>query len=349
MTGGATAAILPCVSYQCASNLIAIAVSSNVFELVGISPENIVGKRSLWGDRLFEEDRDRLLSSLERLAYDEIGSVVHKVVNDAKSFTSVVHTFRKVKTSSDFTIQGCLVPLPGDAGSVSLSDAVIPQFIHKIGNHFQLINLLIGSLKRTGANIEEIEALQLTVDRAVEFTRAFSYYSQPPAFTAGVNLGAVLESVMESMTPWCLEKKVVLKHRIPRCMYGATMTADAYMLELAISALVRNALEATRGGQRIVLSATKLKGGLGGKSLARVAVVDNGSGMQNELLATATQPFVTSKRDRDGLGLSTACRVIECHGGQLKLSSTSGKGTKVEITLPVSFSPEAPTAWSENS
>jgi nitrogen-specific signal transduction histidine kinase len=56
--------------------------------------------------------------------------------------------------------------------------------------------------------------------------------------------------------------------------------------------------------------------------------------MDADVLSKAAAPFVTSKRDQHGLGLSAAVRVIEIHGGALKISSTLGVGTQVEISLP---------------
>lgn len=339
VTGDAvsTAGLMPCVSYQCASDFIATSVSSNVFELIAIRPENILGKRGLWDDRLRAEDRDRLVSRLDRLAWTETASVPHKIANDGGVFIPVIHCFRKVRTGREFAIHGCLVPLAGELCAATLSESAIPQFIHKIGNHFQLINLLIGSLKRAGANMDEIETLQVTVDRAVEFTRAFSHYSQPPVFTPEVDLAGILHAVIESLAPSCVEQKVVFRQNVSRCLNGAMVTADAYLLELAFTALLQNALDATKSGNRVTLSGRRAKSRLTGQSVARIAIVDNGSGMDKDMLATAADPFVTSKRDRDGLGLSMACRIVECHGGQVKMSSTFGKGTKIEVTLPVKF------------
>ena len=48
-------------------------------------------------------------------------------------------------------------------------------------------------------------------------------------------------------------------------------------------------------------------------------------------------PFFTTKQDKDGLGLglSITKRVIEEHGGEISFESEVGKGTKIEVSLPV--------------
>lgn len=332
------AAFMPCVTYRCAADFTASSVSSNSLELIGIRPENILGKRTLWDERrLRSEDRDRLLSRLNRLGSNEIGSLTHKIANDQGLYISVAHSFRKVSAENAYTIHGCMVPLPGEVSAETLDGAVIPQFVHKIGNHFQLIHLLIGSLKRTGTNLDEIETLQLTVDRAVEFTRAFSQYTQPPVFTPSVGLGEILRTVAESIAACCEERKIVFKQNL-ECLDDAVMAGDAFLLEFAFAALLQNAMDATPSGNQIVVTGKKAKKRSG--LVARIAIVDSGCGMDKNMLIKAAHPFVTSKRDRDGLGLSAALRIVELHGGRLKIASVSGQGTKVEIMFPLSFAGE---------
>lgn len=338
------AAFMPCVMYESAADFVVTTISSNSLELIGIRPENILGKRTLWEERLLSEDRDRLMSRLNQLRRTDVASMAHKIADDRGLQVSVAHSFRKVRTGHEVRIHGCMVPLTGEFYAATLSDSVISQFIHKIGNHFQLINLLIGSLKRTGTNIDEIESLQLTVDRAVEFTRAFSHYSQAPVLTPAIDLGEILHAVIRSIAPSFVEKKIALRDRVQECLNGAMITGDAYLLELAFTALLQNALDATKSGNRIVVSGRKADKRLGERSIARITLVDNGHGMEKNMLAKAADPFVTSKRERDGLGLSIAIRIVEIHGGRLSISSASGKGTKVEIVLPVTFTAESSDA-----
>jgi signal transduction histidine kinase len=268
----------------------------------------------------------------------EVGSITHQIANDEGFLISIAHSFRKVRAGRDFTIHGCMIPLTGEARAANSRRTATAQFIHKIGNHFQLINLIVGSLRRTGASVDEVEALQLTIDRAVEFTRAFSDYSQTAVFAPGVDVGQTLQAALDSMAPSCAENNVELKNNVAECLGGSIMTGDGYLLELAFGALLQNALEATESGGQIVVGAKKMKRLPEDDPVVLVSVMDNGRGMEKTTLAKAADPFFTSKPDHYGLGLSTACRVIETHGGQVKLSSTLGKGTKVEIMLPVTFS-----------
>jgi signal transduction histidine kinase len=328
-----SAGLLPCVSYVCTSDLLLTNISPNAFDLLGIRAEHLIGNRKLWEQRIAPEDRGRLRTQLEQLG-DEMASALHKIVDDLGSSLQVAHSFRKAKSGCDSVVIGRLVPLGSGLSMAALDSSIISQFVHKIGNHFQLANLLIGSLKRTGTNLAEIETLQQTIDRAVEFTRSFSTYSQPPACLIVVDLTDVVQSVIAVMTPLCHEKNVRLQHEIDETPGEMRILGDPFLLEIAFTSVLKNALEATKDGGDITIK-SGLDTAMAGRSFARISVVDSGVGIDADMLVKATEPFVTSKRDRDGLGLSTAVRVAEFHGGTLKLSSALHQGTQVDILLPI--------------
>ena len=74
------------------------------------------------------------------------------------------------------------------------------------------------------------------------------------------------------------------------------------------------------------------------KECVILIVEDEGVGISEKNLSTITEPFFTTKQDKDGLGLglSITKRIIDEHGGKIVFKSQEGKGTKVEVSLPVS-------------
>jgi len=67
---------------------------------------------------------------------------------------------------------------------------------------------------------------------------------------------------------------------------------------------------------------------------ARIEVEDTGRGMSPEALATAFEPFVTTREQGTGLGLAIARRIAAAHGGELSLESAPGSGTTAIVTIP---------------
>lgn len=105
---------------------------------------------------------------------------------------------------------------------------------------------------------------------------------------------------------------------------------DASQLEQLVANLVLNAREAivARGEVKV---AVELAGGK-----IRLTVADNGRGMDPLTLARAFDPFFTTKPDTrsTGLGLPIAQSIVEAHGGAIRMQSTVGSGTLVEVLLP---------------
>jgi Na+/proline symporter/signal transduction histidine kinase len=73
---------------------------------------------------------------------------------------------------------------------------------------------------------------------------------------------------------------------------------------------------------------------------ARISVSDSGSGIDEQLKARIFEPFVTTKQagEGTGLGLSLAYNIVQEHGGTITMESERGKGTRVDVTLPLTQS-----------
>ena len=67
----------------------------------------------------------------------------------------------------------------------------------------------------------------------------------------------------------------------------------------------------------------------------RIAIVDDGPGMDADMLARARQPFVSGRAGGTGLGLSIVDGVTKAHGGRFLLESSVGTGTCATIELPL--------------
>jgi signal transduction histidine kinase/CheY-like chemotaxis protein len=119
--------------------------------------------------------------------------------------------------------------------------------------------------------------------------------------------------------------------------------ADPDQLELAILNLSLNARDAMPGGGTLVITAEKQRvrcsgshSVLGCGDYIVVSVSDTGAGMDTETLARAFEPFFTTKElgRGSGLGLSIVHGFAAQSGGSVQISSSLGRGTKVDLWLP---------------
>jgi signal transduction histidine kinase len=118
------------------------------------------------------------------------------------------------------------------------------------------------------------------------------------------------------------------QENVPRLM------ADPTQLQQVILNLVKNAIDAIAIGPT-TMQAIRLITTYDGKSVVLLYVQDSGPGITTEDEAKLFDPFFTTKPSGIGLGLSISRRIIEDHGGNLRLAETSSNGCTFEIALPV--------------
>jgi signal transduction histidine kinase len=178
--------------------------------------------------------------------------------------------------------------------------------------------------------------LQETVEKAIELTRSFSDYNQDPTCFSEVVLMDVLEGAAMTRGSLFGTKGITFDTQIDPSVSGATLQGDPYLLDLAIGHLLQNALESTNAGGRVILQAS-VKRANDVAPVARISIKDSGCGIEQNVLSNVIVPFFSSKKNHDGLGLSMASRFIDIHGGILRITSVEGKGTDVDIVLPINL------------
>jgi signal transduction histidine kinase len=110
--------------------------------------------------------------------------------------------------------------------------------------------------------------------------------------------------------------------------------ADPIQLQQVILNLIKNAIDAIAIGPTTI-KAIRLITTYDGNSTVSLVIQDSGPGLTPKNETKIFDPFFTTKPSGMGLGLSISRRIIEDHGGNLRLTETSAKGCIFEITLPV--------------
>jgi len=156
-------------------------------------------------------------------------------------------------------------------------------------------------------------------------------------------LAELLHDVAQRYAADAQRRRVELRAVAP---VPVTARADIALVERVLGALVENALRHTPSGGQVSI---ELAGGAG---RAQVTVRDTGEG-----IAAADVPDLFDRYDRTervagsagttphgGLGLAIARRVVQLHGGELRIASTPGVGTQVSFDLPLATRPGAAPA-----
>jgi len=104
---------------------------------------------------------------------------------------------------------------------------------------------------------------------------------------------------------------------------------DDEKLTQAFINIMKNGMQAMEHGGVLRIETQYLKDRL------EVAISDTGSGIPPDQMEKIFNYYYTTKEKGVGLGLPIAHRIIEAHGGQLKVESQVGIGTKVTVILPI--------------
>ncbi len=105
---------------------------------------------------------------------------------------------------------------------------------------------------------------------------------------------------------------------------------DKIQIQQVALNLIRNAVEAmeTTGRRELSIGVARQN------AFAFFSVADTGAGIAPEITKHLFQPFVTSKANGMGVGLSICRTIIEAHGGRINARANEGGGTVFEFTLP---------------
>ena len=167
--------------------------------------------------------------------------------------------------------------------------------------------------------IQETERLNRVIGQLLEFARPPQLDRKPTDLAALVRqaLDLVAERARAAGVALWTEPADLPEIRV-----------DGDRLKQVLLNLFLNALAAMEGGG--TLSVTLARDG----ARVRITVADTGAGIKKEDMGRVFDPYYTTKPSGTGLGLAIAHKIVEAHGGEIRLASEPGRGTTVTVTLP---------------
>ncbi len=214
---------------------------------------------------------------------------------------------------------------------------------HEIKNPLGGIRGAAQLLEREKLSDESMACLKIVtkeVDRIDRMVRQLLLLGRPRDLTLEpVNINELLESLLLlQKVPFELKGIRLFREFDPSL---PPVWGDADELRQAFLNFLQNALEAvpTFGGtirirSRMVTDfAIRGTAGRRASRFVMVEIQDNGEGISEEDLTKIFTPFFSTKKSGSGLGLAIAQRVVNEHGGMLKVQSHPGEGTTVQTTL----------------
>jgi len=152
------------------------------------------------------------------------------------------------------------------------------------------------------------------------------------------NLNEQVDRVLDLFAPQAEESRIEVVRYLDPDLPGIMM--DEQTLEAALVNLVKNAIEAMPDGGTLTARTRLTRSGVA------LDLIDTGRGMDQNTAMHMFEAFYSTKDGGSGLGLPTARKGIEAHGGRIDVQSAAGRGTQFTLEFPLPRRLEAAPAAS---
>ena len=247
-------------------------------------------------------------------------SVGEMDVDGEKHFTGIIHDLSRQSELEDKLREATALARLGEMAAVIAHEVKNP--LAAVRGAVQVIGSRLPSPSSDGAIVKEIIA---RLDALNDLIQDLLVFARPPApRSTAIDLERLLDSLVTLLKRDPANGSLVVDiiGRVPLVM------GDPNLLTIVFQNFLINSAQATQGSGRIVVTLA-WDGGW-----HHVTIADSGPGIPQEIRANLFRPFKTTKARGTGLGMATAKRLVELHGGRVEVAPPAASGTTIIVHLP---------------
>ena len=242
-----------------------------------------------------------------------------------KHFTGILHDLSGRAELEDRLREATALARLGEMAAVIAHEVKNP--LAAVRGAIQVLATRLPASTSDAAIVKEILS---RLDGLNDLIQDLLVFARPPKpkFTA-VDIMALLHSIASLLKtdPAFSALEISITGTVP------PLAADANLLNIVFQNLLINAAQAMQGRGLIDVKCHVDNG------WHRIEVRDQGPGIPAEIRADLFRPFKTTKARGTGLGMATAKRLVELHGGRIGVVCPASGGTEVNVQLPTTASP----------
>jgi signal transduction histidine kinase len=177
-------------------------------------------------------------------------------------------------------------------------------------------------------NKENLDIIEEEIARIARIIRELLDFARPAREISALQVNEVIRTLMklvdEDLPAWGVESRLDLAADLP-VLYMYTDQLKQVLLNL-----IKNAKEAMPKGGTLVICTARVSGGV------TISVSDTGMGISEKHLRSLFEPFFSTKKEGEGMGLGLAVSysIIKGYGGSIDVESQIGEGTTFRVFLP---------------
>jgi len=181
---------------------------------------------------------------------------------------------------------------------------------------------------REERSLKRIRTLQREVDRLEHILEDFLHYARGGVVNRKPeDLGRIVRELVEFVEPE--DERAGIRHHVDLPIGLPLVLVDDARIKQAVLNLLVNARQAMPSGGELLVRLRRVG------TQVELSITDTGMGMTSEKLARCFEEYWSDKPGGTGLGLSTARRIVEEHGGTISVVSEEGRGSSFSIFLPL--------------
>jgi len=171
--------------------------------------------------------------------------------------------------------------------------------------------------------IQEVDRLNRVITQLLEFARP------PVVQKKRASLQSLIQHSLKMIERQASAKQIRVLPHLPSEIREVNLDPDG--INQVLLNLYLNAVEAMDPGGTLSVSLSVDDG----PAWVKIMVSDTGSGIRKDDVEHIFDPYFTTKQTGTGLGLAIVHKIIEAHGGEVRVESEIGRGTTVTVLLPV--------------
>ena len=161
----------------------------------------------------------------------------------------------------------------------------------------------------------------------LKFVNAYKEFAKTPELRLSESdLVAIIQRICNLLDPDL--RKAGIRLNLHFKMKELVIRLDHELIEQVFINILKNAIEALHDKKdpAITIELNRIEG-----RRAQVKIMDNGPGMEKDVLERIFIPFFTTKKKGTGIGLSFTRQVMKLHGGNIIVKSEAGTGTEIAL------------------
>ncbi|MGF7035704.1 two-component system sporulation sensor kinase A [Paenibacillus mucilaginosus] len=311
--------------------------------ITGYSTLELIGMH--FKDLLHESEHDRVQSvfprimNAETLEASEIrirhrtGRTLHLLVTPAPIFVSRKQVGCYI-LAKDITEQKRKDELLLKSEKLSIAGQLAAGVAHEIRNPLTALKGFVQLMGRgCGSADLYLRIMAEELERIESIISELLMLAKPQALRMkDCDLGTLVQEVVLLLGTQASLQNIEIDLQRPAGS-GPWIRGNSNQIKQVFINLLKNAMEAMpRGG--VIRVGVEETGETDAAPLSLVRIIDQGGGIAEEQLRVLGEPFYSTKEAGTGLGLMVSHKIVEHHGGSIRITSEMGVGTSIEVVLP---------------